>query len=154
MADPKITPNAKAKVYIGTTASDPTGDVYAEISGAEGFTPSGTVGGEQDVTTKDLLCGEIQIGGLVRNGTVDVTYAVDDTDAGQVALAAANHDDLIYNFKVEKNDMPNGGAHGTQIYVKARVTANGEAAVSASETVAMGVAKLAVSAWSAKVLAV
>ena len=150
----KISSNAKTKVYVGTVLVDHTADVYAEISGAAAFTPSGAIGGEQDIKTLDLLSGEHQIGGLVRNGTIEITMATDHSDSGQNALEAARHDDLSYNFKIEKPDMPDGGTNGTLYYIKARVTAFGETSISGSESESMSTAKLAVVSWSNRIAAV
>lgn len=139
MSNANITTNEKAKFYIGTIASDRTADAYEEVLGAESVNPSTPVGGEQEVKDIELFEGKVQYGGSVENGTVEVSFALDKTDAGQTALIAARHDNLIYNFKLVK-------ANGDTMYIKARVTAAGEVEAKGSDVV-MGVLKLVVDAW-------
>ena len=141
MSDVKITENSKAKFFIGTNKVDHLTDVYKEILGVENVSPSTAVGGEQEVKEKELLEGKIKYAGSIDHGTVEFKYAIDDTSLGQQALTAARHDNVIYNFKIEKNNKKTPTGKGDCLFFKARITAAGEVDIQGGE-VAMVLANL------------
>jgi hypothetical protein len=94
---------AGAKVYIGTTATDPLTDTYTEIKevtsiGAFGRTYS-------EVTHTPLATRGVQkFKGSYNDGSLELEMADDSSDPGQALVQAALDDDFDHNIKVEAND--------------------------------------------------
>jgi hypothetical protein len=98
-----VSTSAGTKIYIGTTASDPTTDTYVEIGSVQSLPEFGRVYGEANFTS--LGDRNVQKFKTSRNdGNVALVLGKDGADAGQIAVAAALDVDSDYNFKVALND--------------------------------------------------
>lgn len=94
---------AGAKIYIGTTASDPLTDTYVEIGEA---TSIGAFGRTYNEITHNPLAtrGTQKFKGTFNDGNLELQMAEDSGDAGQIALEAALDSDFDHNFKIVAND--------------------------------------------------
>lgn len=118
---------AKTRVFIGTTAADPTTDTYTEVGAVKEIPTFGpketeikiqTIGNDLEITEK----------GVTTLGGGDLTVAQDLTDAGQAAMAAAQAAKTgNYNMRLVFPDGVSGASvltsasHGTYIDLKIKV---------------------------------
>lgn len=126
-ATPTTTVVAKTKVFLGTTASDPTTDSFVEIGGVAelpNFGPSETPIKVQ-LVGQDL---ELTLKGVTTLGGGSLKSVDDPSDAGQTAmLAAQNNKTDNYNIRFVLPDGPSGSdvitsvSHGTLFDIKAKV---------------------------------
>ncbi|KAA0970309.1 hypothetical protein FPY71_07230 [Aureimonas fodinaquatilis] len=115
-------PVAGCKFYISTTAFTlPEGDVVAadftaltfvEIGGWETM---GSVGDTAELITTQLINEgrDAKLKGTRNAGSMENTFAVIPTNAGQLALIAAEASSDNYAFRIEMNDAPATGASPT-----------------------------------------
>lgn len=100
-------------ISIGTTAVDPATDSYTAIRGITNYDGPGGAANTIDTSTLDSTAREFRKG-LKDQGEMTFTLNRDFADAGQTALASAQNDDDLYNFKVVFPD-------GTTLYQKGLV---------------------------------
>lgn len=119
--DPGVVTSAGTKLYIGTTATNPVGDTYAEFGK---ITDLGTFGR----VYKEILFEELgsratlKFKGTYNDGTLNLKVGRDLIDAGQAAANTALDSDLDYNFKLTLNDSSGTtGALPSTFYFKAKV---------------------------------
>lgn len=129
MAD--LYPVAGAKIYIGGikatqdtdfAAGDFTAQTWVEIDGWETM---GEVGDAAEIITTQLINRnrDLKMKGTRNAGTMENNFAVLPTDAGQIALIAAEKSPSNYAFKVLFNDDPTPGTgSGTILYFVGLVT--------------------------------
>lgn len=114
---PFFTP-AGTKVYIGTpldtkntdfVAADFSSQTWVEVGG---LTSIGSIGDtNQDVTSSVIGLGrDISVKGTSNAGTMTLTANIDTSDAGQIALRAAQKSISNHAFKLEFPDKPATGA--------------------------------------------
>jgi hypothetical protein len=109
------------KVYIGTTATNPSGDTYTQI----GFiSNAGAFGRTYSLIKFDSLPDRntLKFKGQRDDGNMTIEAGRDAADAGQAAVITALDSDQDYNFQVVLNDSSGiSGSHGTQFLFKAKV---------------------------------
>lgn len=100
-------------VYIGTTASDPSGDTFTQVKRVKRIGELGPEAPIIDATALEDSAKE-KLKGIADSGDVELGGNRVYTDAGQNALKAAAEDtgDVPYNFRVE---VPGAGAAGADI---------------------------------------
>lgn len=118
---PKTVPVAKTKIFIGTKLDNPANDTFVEIGGVTTIPSYGPtdspikidfVGHRTTVTEK----------GQTDPGGGDLECAWLPTDAGQIALAAAQADsEGNYNFRLILPNKPTVDGTGTIVDLKAKV---------------------------------
>lgn len=107
-----------SKIYIGTpldrkstpwTEADFASITWTEI---KGWTTLGAIGPSAQLISTQLINSEDEDKqkGSRNWGSMQNTFAADPTDAGQIALIAAEATRYNYAFKVEWNDKPATGA--------------------------------------------
>ncbi|WP_062233217.1 hypothetical protein [Aureimonas sp. N4] len=109
---------AGSKVYIGAPLDVKTTDfVAADFSSQSwveigGLTNIGSVGDtNQEVNSSEIGLGrDISVKGTANAGTLSLTCNIDTSDAGQIALRAAQKSIANYAFKIEFPDKPSTGA--------------------------------------------
>jgi hypothetical protein len=107
---------AGCKLYIGGVLDDQSDDfVASDFSSVEwtevsGWSQCGAIGDTSQVITTSLI-GEgrdKKMKGTRNAGSMQNVFACDDTDAGQIALIAAEKTNKNYAFKIELNDAASG----------------------------------------------
>lgn len=136
------------KIYIGAAItvsgnlqeSDFTSQTWTEIKEVEGL---GSVGDVSSEITFDAIDSSRtkRLKGTRNAGTQDIVCGIDATDAGQIALYAAEKTLHDYAFRMVLNDAPVGGTPSERLYA-AKVASVAEQFDSANS-----VMKLAVSLW-------
>lgn len=115
---PTIYPVAGCKIFIGPAVDLPDGDVTAATFASttwteiKGWETMGTIGDSSALITTPLI-GEgrdLKMKGTRNAGGMQANFAVIATDAGQLALIAAEATRNNYPFKIELNDKPVVGA--------------------------------------------
>ena len=106
---------ANTKVRISDAATTQDADeaavkalTFVDIGKAENIGSVG--GGAEEVTFQSI--NELyatKMKGTRDSGTMELTMGFDATDAGQLALIAAEKTDGYYGFELEFNDAPTGG---------------------------------------------
>lgn len=117
------------RVYIGAAVVATQADSLAEFEAMTGWTEIGLIEsvGEFGDSSSDVSFAVIGDGrtrhakGARDAGTMTITCAHDPTDAGQLALEAAEATNDNYAFKVVLPDAPTGSYSNTQIYFRALV---------------------------------
>lgn len=95
--------SAGTKIFIGTTATDPTTDTYVEIGSVNSIGEFGRVYSESTFTSlgdRNVL----KFKGSRNDGNIQLQLGKDASDLGQLAVQAALDVDADYNFKVVPND--------------------------------------------------
>lgn len=124
---PTTIPVTKTRCFIGTTATSPTADQFTEIGGVTDIPSFGPV--DNAVKTQTIPSGlEITDHGVTALGGGSMKCVFDPTDAGQIALVAAQ---LVkagnYNFRmifpngVTGNPSDPSVSHGTINDIKIKV---------------------------------
>lgn len=115
-----VTTAAGTSISIGTTATNPSGDIFTLIGEV---TSIGEFGKEfQEITHQPLDTRETQkFKGSFNAGNVTLSLGGDLEDAGQEALAEALDSDDLYNFRIEYPDKATPSGHGSYRIFKARV---------------------------------
>lgn len=118
-AAPVLFPVAKTRVFLGTTATSPTADSFTEVGSVLSIPSFGPK--ETDIkiqTVGDDL--ELTLKGNTTVGGGDLECAMDITDAGQIALVAAQAVKTgNYNLRIIFPNGPTGNpadpttSHGT-----------------------------------------
>lgn len=125
-ATPTTITVAGTRVFLGTTASDPTGDTFTEIGGVLTIPDFGPA--SKEVVVECVNQPVVREKGATDYGTGMVTSALDLADAGQIALKAAR--DVLsgnYNLRLVFPDGPSGKdvltsvSHGTLVDIKVKV---------------------------------
>jgi hypothetical protein len=112
---------AGSKLYIGAAieqqsddfvAADFTSQTWTEVTGLEGL---GSIGDTSQAVTIDLINESRQktLKGTRSAGNMEVVCAVDPTDAGQLALIAAEKSKSDFAFRLVLNDAPTSGSSPT-----------------------------------------
>ncbi|WP_430251701.1 hypothetical protein [Neorhizobium sp. DAR64860/K0K1] len=109
---------AGSKIFIGTAMSDDDGEVIAADFTAVTWTEIGrttTLGTFGDtsnsIDSTYIDRARVQKRKGARNaGTIELAMDIDTTDAGQIALLAAEKSTANFAFKIEMNDKPVTGA--------------------------------------------
>lgn len=122
MAD--LFPVAGARFYIGgAKASQATDFVEADFSGetwveVDGWETAGTVGDAAELITTQLINRgrDLKQKGTRNAGSMENNFAVLPTDAGQIAMNAAEKTRSNYAFRIVYDDVPDGGTTGTTQY--------------------------------------
>lgn len=123
-----------AKIFIGGTVAaqkadfaegDFSTETWQEIDGWE---TCGSLADDQQIITTPLINRPRDFN---RKGTrnaagTEMNFAVVPGDAGQAALVAADKERDNYAFKIEWDDMPDGGISPTTLYFIALVHSTGE----------------------------
>lgn len=109
---------AGSKVYIGTAldfktvdfvAADFTSQTWVEIGAVTNIGSLGDT--SQEVTTTEIgIARDISIKGSRNAGTLQLTYNIDSSDAGQQALIAAEKKNTNYAMRIVFPDAPATGA--------------------------------------------
>lgn len=108
---------AGAKIYIGTVAIDvPTDDVDAtDFAGVTwtriaDWTQCGSFGDTAALISTDVIDRgrTVKQKGTKNAGQMQNTFAINTTDAGQLALISAANGNLNWPFKIEWDDAPAG----------------------------------------------
>lgn len=98
-----VTTSAGTKIYIGTTAADPTTDTFVELGSVSDIGEFGRVYSESTFTS--LGDRNVQkFKGSRNDGNIQLQLGKDASDLGQQAARAALDVDADYNFKVVPND--------------------------------------------------
>jgi hypothetical protein len=114
-------PVAGCKIYIGGVLSDKSTDFtesdFASQSWTQidGWTQMGSAGDTAQVITTSLINRnrDVKQKGTRNAGSMENVFTIIPTDAGQVALIAAEKTSNNYAFKVELNDTPASGSAPT-----------------------------------------
>lgn len=116
---------AGTKVFIGTVlaaksadfvAADFTSQVWAKIGSTENIGTFGDTAAE--VTFDDISENRTKkLKGTRNAGNLELVCGIDYSDAGQIALLAAEKSVHDFAFKVEFNDAPEGGKPSQRLFV-------------------------------------
>lgn len=125
-ATPTTITVAGTRVFLGTTATDPTTDTYTEIGGVltiPSFGPS-----DAEVKVECVNQPVQRAKGSTDYGATTMTSALDRSDAGQIALKAAqgvktgNYNlRLVFPDGVSGRTVLTSASHGTLVDVKVQV---------------------------------
>jgi len=117
---------AGAKLYIGGTksqqaadftAADFTTETWVEIGELEGLGSLGDAAEAVNFTAVNGGGRTKTIKGPRSAGTMEVVCGVDPTDAGQLALIAAEKTIHDYSFRLVLNDAPAGGTPSERLFI-------------------------------------
>lgn len=116
-----VNTSAGSKIYIGTTASNPTGDSYVEVAEVTNIGEFGRVYNEINFTSlSDRNVRKYK--GSRNDGNITLALGRSASDAGQAAAALALDSDQDYNFKITLNDDTDvTGSVPTTFVFKAKV---------------------------------
>lgn len=116
---------AGTKVFIGAVlaaktddfvAADFTSQVWAQIGSLENIGTFGDTATE--VTFDDISKNRTtKLKGTRNAGNLELVTGIDYTDAGQIALLAAEKSVHDFAFKVEFNDAPEGGTPSQRLFI-------------------------------------
>lgn len=120
---------AGAKFYIGGAIDDPHRDLtesdftsqseaWVQIRHTENLGRSGDASEEITVATIDNPRAR-RLKGVRSAGTMELVCSFDSTDAGQVALIAAEKTDFDYAFRLVLDDAPAGGTPSERMFIAA-----------------------------------
>lgn len=128
-----------SKLYVGTTLaaenlSQFLNDTYVEVGEVEDL---GEFGDEAElVTFASLSDSRMQkLKGVRDAGNMAVVVGMDDSNAGQDAMVAAEQDTLDYNFKVVLNDKQTVSGTPSEHYFRGKVMSRRTAVGSANNVV-------------------
>lgn len=138
-----------AKLYIGGvkedtgtdfTEADFTGETWVEVKETESL---GAVGDTSDEITFSSISQNRtkRLKGTRNAGSMDVVCGIDYSDAGQIALIAAEKTTFDYAFRIVFNDAPEGGTPSERKFI-AKVASQSEALDAANN-----VMKLTATLW-------
>lgn len=138
-----------AKLYIGGvkedtgtdfTEADFTGETWVEVKETESL---GSVGDTSDEITFSSISQNRtkRLKGTRNAGSMDVVCGIDYSDAGQIALIAAEKTTFDYAFRIVFNDAPEGGTPSERKFI-AKVASQSEALDAANN-----VMKLTATLW-------
>lgn len=107
------TKNQGIKVYIGTTATDPSGDTFEQVKRVKGIDRVGAEAATIDATALEDAA-KAKLKGIPDFGAMMISGLRVYTDAGQNAAkaAAADTDDEPYNMRIE---VPGAAAGGDDV---------------------------------------
>lgn len=96
--------------------ADFTGESWTEIKNLENL---GTVGDSSEEITFDAIDEgrRKRLKGVRDAGNMEIVLGVDYSDAGQVALLAAEKTKDSYAFRITFNDAPSGGTPSERIFI-------------------------------------
>lgn len=114
----KIHIGTAAMAFTGTdfTASDFSGVSWTEI---KGHTNLGSAGDTSELITSNQIgaARTRKIKGVRNAGSMELVCDLDYSDAGQIALIAAEKTPFTYPFKLTLNDAPPGGTPSVRYFV-------------------------------------
>lgn len=115
---------ANTKLFIGTAlasdgsdfeAADFTSQVWTEIGGTTNLGGAGDT--SELLTSNQINVGRTRKGKGTRNsGAMQVVCDIDITDAGQIAVLAAEKTRDSYAFKIEFDDAPTSGTPSQRLF--------------------------------------
>ncbi len=114
-----------SKFYIGGAKSAPsgalassdfTGTTWTEVKGLENLGSAGDTSEAVTFQTVDMERSQT-IKGSRSAGTMEIVVAVNATDAGQIAVIAAEKTIHDYAFRLVLNDAPEGGTPSERMFV-------------------------------------
>lgn len=125
---------AGAKVFIGGVldaktadfvAADFTSQTWAQVNRLESIGTFGDTATE--ITFDDIGLNRTQkLKGTRNAGNLEMVAGIDYSDAGQIAVLAAEKSIYDYAFKIEFNDAPEGGTPSQRLFI-AKVMSAAEA---------------------------
>ncbi|MCE6960578.1 hypothetical protein LAZ40_16255 [Cereibacter sphaeroides] len=114
-----------SKIYIGGVIADPAADVTATTFAAQSWTEIkeleslGTFGDSASEITFEAInqARTKRLKGTRNAGSMDIVCGLDYSDAGQLALIAAEKTISDYAFRVVFNDAPAGGTPSERLFI-------------------------------------
>jgi hypothetical protein len=129
---------AGCKIFIGGVKSfqpadfvesDFSSEVWTQI---DGWTQMGAIGDQAQLITASFIGvgRDKKVKGTRNAGSMQNVFVVDDQDAGQIALIAAEQSNKNFAFRIDLNDATNGGQPSKRLFIALVTTvqeAGGEA---------------------------